>query len=311
MQDRQDCTDVRQEDGTVPDLEEVNMEPINETIQVKKSKEVLSFITGVTYSNVPSWYGYTARDLKLDLILPKRKEDHAPCPVIVWLCGGAFMVCDRTVWLPELVRFARAGYAVASVEYRCSNEVTFPEPLIDIKTAIRFLKAHAEEYCLDAGRFYVMGESAGGTMAALVGTTGGMEEYERGDYPDYDSSVQGIVDFYGPTDFDITERTTIESTDNIPDWSMKAFLGCASYQENREKASAVHYVSAKTPPCMILHGLNDKVVNPEHSRTFYETLIRHDVYAECWFLEDAVHGDDLFFQDEMVGRILQFLQKIA
>lgn len=273
-------------------------------------QEVLSLITGISYAVVPWWYNAALRDLKLDLILPKHRENHPPCPLIIWLCGGAYMVCDRSVWLPELVRFARAGYAVASVEYRCTNEVTFPEPLIDVKAAIRFLRSHAQEFCLDPDHFYVMGESAGGTMAALTGTTGGLREFDRGDYLDCSSSVQGIIDFYGPTDFKITERTAVPA-ENIPDWCMKAFLGSgSSYQENLVKASAVHYVSDRTPPAMILHGLSDQVVDPEHSKAFFEALKKHNVYAECWFLEGAAHGDDLFYQDEIIEKVLAFLQKI-
>lgn len=294
--------------GSIIGSNKMNAE--EKTLEVTMKQEVLSLISGISYAVVPSWYDASLKDLKLDLIVPKHRNGHKPCPVIIWLCGGAYMVCDRTVWLPELIRFAREGYAVASVEYRCTNEVTFPQPLIDVKAAIRFLRAHAQEFCLDPDRFYVMGESAGGTMATLVGTTGGMKDFEQGSYLEYDSRVQGIVDFYGPTDFKITERTAAAS-DDIPDWCMKAFLGTSTYSENLVRASAISYVSEQTPPCLILHGLADQVVDPAHSKAFFKALKSHNVYTECYFLEDAIHGDDLFYQDEMIERILTFLRKIA
>ena len=73
------------------------------------------------------------------------------------------MVVDRSVWLPELMRFAARGYVAASIEYRTSNEAQFPAQLTDVKAAVRYLRAHAEDYSIDPGRIFAMGESAGGT----------------------------------------------------------------------------------------------------------------------------------------------------
>lgn len=122
------------------------------SIKMQKTKEVLSFITDIAFSNVPCWYDAARRDLHMDLIVPKNRQSHAECPVVIWICGGAYMVVNHSVWLPEMVRFARAGYVVTS---------------------------------------FVMGESAGGTMACLIGATADQKEYDQGDYLEYDSSVKG------------------------------------------------------------------------------------------------------------------------
>ena len=76
---------------------------------IENKREVLSLITDITFSNVPCWYGGSRRDLKMDLIVPKNRSNHPACPVIVWICGGAYRVVNRSVWLPEMIK-AREGY---------------------------------------------------------------------------------------------------------------------------------------------------------------------------------------------------------
>ena len=106
-------------------------------LHVERKREVLSLVTDITFANIPCWYGASRRDLKMDLIVPKNWTAHADCPAIVWICGGAYRVVNRAVWLPEMMRFARAGYVVASIEYRTSSEAIFPAQLIDVKAAVR------------------------------------------------------------------------------------------------------------------------------------------------------------------------------
>ena len=72
-------------------------------LQVERKREVLSLITDVTFASVPCWYGASRRDLKMDLIVPKNRTAHAACPAIVWICGGAYRVVNRAVWLPEMM----------------------------------------------------------------------------------------------------------------------------------------------------------------------------------------------------------------
>lgn len=277
------------------------------SIKIKKTKEVLSLITGIAFSNVPCWYDAARRDLHMDLIVPKNRQGHAKCPVVIWICGGAYMVVNHSVWMPEMVRFARAGYVVASVEYRTSNEAQFPAQLVDVKAAVRYLKAHSEQYCIDPDRIFVMGESAGGTMACLIGATADQKEYDQGDYLEYDSSVSGVVDFYGLVDLD---AVACNACDTVPAWTMQAFLGASYEKEQAEKASAIKYINEKTPPFMILHGTEDPIVPIEQSRNLYETLQKNGIRADYYEVEGAVHGDDVFYEDGVVDKILDFLGSI-
>lgn len=280
---------------------------MKETLNIERKQEVLSLVTDIAFANVPCWYDATRRDLHMDLIIPKQRTGHKPCPVIVWICGGAYMVVDHSVWMPELVRFARAGYVVASIEYRTTNEAHFPAQLIDVKSAIRYLRAHAQQYCIDPDRIFVMGESAGGTMACLLGTTGNMTEYDQGDDLAFSSSVQGVVDFYGLTNMDPNARI---SGGAVPYWTMDAFLGAQDAASQAQRASAVNHVSQDTPPFMILHGSEDPVVPLEQSQRLYDVLQENGVNSEFLILEGAAHGDDRFYQNEMVERILAFLDRI-
>lgn len=281
---------------------------MKETLNIEKKREVLSLITGITFSNVPSWYGATRRDLKMDLIVPKAVQGHKPCPCIIWVCGGAYMVVDRSVWMPELMRFAEAGYVVASIEYRTSNEACFPAPLIDVKSAIRYLRTHAAEYCIDPKHIFIMGESAGGTMACLAGTTAGIPDFEEGDHLGVDSSVQGIVDFYGITE---VSRNSCNSGGPVPPWAMDSFLGVNFTPEQAAKASALSYVSNNTPPVMILHGTADPLIPVEQSQKFYDLLKTNGIKTDLLIVNGAAHGDDLFYQDEVINRILHFLNQLV
>lgn len=284
---------------------------------IEKKREVLSLITDITFSNVPCWYSASRRDLKMDLIVPKNRTAHSACPTIVWICGGAYRVVNRSVWLPEMMRFARAGYVVASIEYRTSNEAIFPAQLIDVKSAVRFLRAHAKEYCVDPGKIFALGESAGGTMASLLGVTGNQKELDQGDHLDQTSAVQGVVDYYGVVDLSdaSAERdrmsAAVNQSNDVPYFSFEEFLGVGYGKAEAEKASAIRYISEKTPPFMILHGTKDTVVPMAQSEKLHDVMQKKGIPCEFLVIEDAAHGDDLFYQDEVSDSVLQFLNSIS
>lgn len=280
---------------------------MRERLTVQREKETLSLITNVTYANVSSWYDATRRDLHMDLIVPKNRADHAPCPTIVWFCGGAFRVMDRSVWIAELTRYAEAGFVVASVEYRTGNEAVFPAPLVDAKAAVRYLRAHAKEFCVDSERIVSMGESAGGAIACLLGVTGNTREYDQGEHLNHPSAVQAVVDFYGLADMTIS-LDGFEGNDIIPPWMLEEALGVRYSREQALSASALAQVTPSAPPHLILHGADDQVVSLRQSAAYYEKLRENGVPAILLELEGAQHGDDLFYQSPIKDRIIAFLK---
>ena len=278
---------------------------MKQTLSIDLTYETLVLAEDITYSRVGDWYDATWQELKLDIICPKFREGHASQPCIVWICGGAFITERKDVWLPEMVDFARMGYTVACVDYRTSDKAGFPAALIDIKTAIRFLKAHAADFCIDPARIFTMGESAGGTLASLAGVTAGSPEWEQGEWQDQDSTVAGVVDFYGLEDVEAVAGLTAE---NVPGWQMTAFLGDDPVK-NMKLASSVNHVTADTCPFIIFHGSADATVPVAQSESLYKRLTDAGVRADLYIVEGAIHGDPLLYQPEVKSIIDRFLRE--
>lgn len=133
---------------------------------------------------------------KLDLYLPK---DGTNLPLIINIHGGAFKAGSKENGVP--LEYLTQGCAVASINYRLSQHAIFPAQIEDCKAAVRWLRAHASEYRLDPNRFAAWGSSAGGHLAAMLGTTGDTQQFDVGGNLDQPSRVQAVVDYFGPTDF--------------------------------------------------------------------------------------------------------------
>src|SRR5262249_12628746 len=132
----------------------------------------------------------------LDLYLPSAEQ---PVPLIIWIHGGAWRVGSKEDDLP--LDYLAQGCAVASINYRLSQHALFPAQIEDCKAAVRWLRANATRFKLDPQRFGAWGPSAGGHLAALLGTTGAVRAFEVGANLVVSSRVQAVVDYFGPTDF--------------------------------------------------------------------------------------------------------------
>ncbi|KAI1623596.1 lipase/esterase [Exophiala viscosa] len=204
---------------------------------------------------------------KLDLYLPPKGTTLSP--VIVYIHGGAFMYGNKeTELIPKHMR--DRGYAIASLDYRLSGDATSPAAVEDCKAAVRWLRANAERYRLDPDRVVAWGESAGGHLAAMIGATGDIKEFDVGEYLDVSSAVQGVVDYYGPTDF-------LQMDDHAPPGSQmhnhanspeSRYIGgnITEHPDKVKRANPMTYVSASTPPFFIAHGTDDHLV-PFHQST--------------------------------------------
>lgn len=165
---------------------------------------------------------------------------------------------------------------MASISYRSSDIAVFPEPLEDCKAAIRWLKAHAGDYDFDPSRVGVFGGSAGGHLAALIGTTGGIDDFDRsGPCQGVSSRVQAVCAAAAPTDFmDVVRRFPDGSFDATLDLMAQHLGGKVS--ENPEKAARANpitYITADAPPFLLLHGDVDNVVPVSQSEILHEALL--------------------------------------
>lgn len=282
---------------------------MKKNLQVDLKRETLSLIANVTYKNEKAWYGETERPMHMSLLVPKHKENHPEGrPLVVLLCGGALSVVDHNIWLPQMVWFAERGFIVASVEYRTSNDAPLPAAMIDVKAAIRYLKAHAAKYCIDPENVFVMGESAGGMLASLTGVTAGMDEYEEGDFREWSSTVNAVIDIYGVADLrkacetanagSISQVTRLQGAGLTPDdtdWS------------RLDEFSAIRYVNEKTVPFLILHGTKDEKVDISQSEAFYDRLTECGVPCDYYRLVGCIHGEDRFYQEEVLEIVREFI----
>ena len=210
----------------------------------------------------------------MDLYIPDRAKK--PMPVILWLHGGAWLMGTKED-TPALF-FMKSGYAVASINYRYSTEAIFPAQIEDAKAAVRWLRANAEKYHFDTNRIVAFGNSAGGQLAALLGTTGDIKPLEGNlGNPDQSSKVQAVVDWCGPTDFiGIEEQGDAKNQLRLTDPKgpvAKLFGGLPSKKrELAAAASPLTFVTKDDPPFLIMHGDHDTVVPIKQSSDFYEVL---------------------------------------
>ncbi len=294
------------------------------TIHVERKEPVILQCTDLVYSQKPYWCNATRFPLKMSILHPRTFFDYdgkpGSLPCILWIAGGGWTEVDHNVWLPELVYFAKKGYVVASVSYSLPATWFFPEMLIDIKQAIRYLKAHAGEWQIDADRIAVMGESAGGHLAALAAATGDRAEFEQGDYLEQDSSVKTAVVYYGAVDMANFEgRESLSSYDEKEQFLLRGKLepqslavGVPYLRKHEELGRMIDprsYVTEKTPPFLLLHGTGDTQVPMYHSDVLYHALEDAQVPVEYVVIEGVDHAAAEFFQQETKDLVLAYLSE--
>jgi acetyl esterase/lipase len=257
----------------------------------------------------------------LDIYLPD--EGAGPFPVIAVIHGGAWMMGDkRDVQQLPMLEGRKRGYAVVCIGYRLSGEAIFPAQIFDCKAAIRFIRGSAEKYGFDPCRIAVWGGSAGGHLSALLGTSAGVKDLEDLSMgsPNQDCSVQAVVDWFGPTEDFLKMDDELKSsgsgvTDHSTPGSPESMLLGRLITEVPELvrwASPMTYVSAKTPPFLIQHGLKDQLVPVEQSIHF-ATALEKAAGKERVTLEllpGVYHADPAFETSENTERVLDFLDSV-
>jgi acetyl esterase/lipase len=226
----------------------------------------------------------------LDLYLPAKQKSDKKLPLLVWIHGGGWRAGSKAD-VPAPTALALNGYAVASLNYRLTDRAKFPAQILDCKTAIRYLRKHADEYGIDADRIGVWGASAGGHLVALLGTTNDSKEFDRvGGNLDVSSRVEAVCDICGPSDL-----TTIKQQCG-PDYRLKdmvrTFLG-GDPEEVKDialDASPVAHVAPGNPPFLIMHGDHDELVPYEQGKELYNALKKAQVDARLFTAKGGTHG---------------------
>lgn len=261
-------------------------------------------LRGITYAKVAD------SELALDLYLPPETtaaDAKTPPPLLIWIHGGGWSEGGRGFC--PLSPLAKEGYAVASISYRLVPKALFPAQAHDAKAAVRWLRAHAADYGYDPAHIGVSGESAGGLLAALLGTSVGVAELE-GDLGNNDisSRVQAVADLCGPSDFTLEDteqadvpallmsgdphKVTLGKTIIARNTIITRILG-GTLAQKRELArlmSPVVHVTPDDPPFLLIHGDKDYLVPISQSEALRDALVSAGVEARLEVVPGAGHG---------------------
>lgn len=288
-----------------------------EVIQVPETRGQIDALNGIVYAQI----GQTrsVRALRMDLLVPRNSDRK---PAIVYFPGGGFTSADDGKFIEMRMALAEAGFVVAAAEYRVVPD-TFPAPVVDGKAAVRYLRGHAKEYGIDPARIGVLGDSAGGWLAQMLGTTNGDKAFDAGDFLDQSSDVQAVVTLYGLSNLlnvgegfpeavqKVHESPAVTEALLVHGAAFAAFPG-ATIQSDPAKAlaaSPMGHVAGRKPPFLILHGSADTLVSPRQSAQLYEALKQGGNQAEYVLVEGAGHGDLHWFQPPVIERVVQWFRQ--
>ena len=222
-------------------------------------------------------YLATGRTETLDLYLPAARPSGTRSPGIVFIHGGGWTGGSKSEGRSAEVctTLAEAGYVCVSVDYRLTKHDRWPTNLYDCKNAVRFLRYHADKYGVDSSHIGVIGGSAGGHLALMVGMTDDVPALEPpAPYPGVSDRVQAIVDMYGISDIRTRKEISPDGTPGqIAPLSDTVFGDKPDVTDaDRAQASPATHLSASTPPILILHGTRDTTVDRDQSITLDKLL---------------------------------------
>ncbi len=295
-------------------------------IRPRIQRSTLTLLDNIVYSHAKQSDG-SILDLKLSILLHYGNQEmrlasgmttdapSKPLPAIIWVPGGAWRGTDKNQSIAEMQFLAERGFALVSMYYRSSAQAHYPAQLIDVKAAVRFLRAHAEQYHIDPNRIGMIGRSAGGYLASMVAMNNDLGESDE--WSDYSSDIQACCDLFGPVDLSqLLQKTTAEVNSGHSRWSSikksheGALLGGSeeTLPKRAYEASPIHYINRAMCPIAIFHGDQDPIVPLKISEDFYDAIVSAGMESRAEFYEvtGAGHGTREFFQDSTKQLIADF-----
>jgi len=245
----------------------------------------------------------------LDLYLPPHST--TPSALLVWIHGGAWREQDKYGDMNYMKNLLHTvldkGYALASIDYRNSTTAKFPAQVQDCNRALSFLANHAGEYALDTSKIVLIGFSAGGHLASLLGLSNNNtvpDFYFNQQKPAF--TIKAIVDFYGPSNFIMFYNS---GDPNVASDPVSVLLGASPLKrpDLATLASPVTYVDKNDPPVFIVHGENDTVVPLQQSIVLQSYLNLAHVKNELTIVKGAPHFGEPFDNAELRAKLLAFL----
>jgi acetyl esterase/lipase len=244
----------------------------------------------------------------LDIYLPANAK--GKIPLVILIHGGGWWANDKYADLGYMKKTIAAlvsqGFALASIDYRWSTQAVFPAQIQDCNRAVSFLYENADTYGFDTKRFAVLGWSAGGHLAALVGLSKNnnvLNFFMPNSNKNF--NIKAVVDFYGPAEMVLLPKA---DDDKSPEGIL---LGAAPLDrpDLAKIASPVTYVDKRDPPFLIIHGEKDDMVSPKQSKLLQAWLNTEGVQNELIIVKDAPHYGVMFDADEVSVKVVGFLKK--
>jgi len=232
---------------------------------------------------------------RLELDIYRHRGRPTGSPILLYTHGGGWVIGNKAQQgLVTVNHMASRGWLCVSINYRLSPRATFPDHLLDLKRAIKWVRENAEQYGGDPSFIVLAGGSAGAHLSALAALTPNAAEYQR-DFPDVDTTVQGCVAYYGVYDF----------TDRYGHWPHNMFRmmlekaimkrRLADAPEEYAKASPIDRLGNHAPPFLMFHGTRDNLAPVGDARKFAEAF-RERTGAPVAYVElpGAQHAFELF-----------------
>jgi len=248
----------------------------------------------------PQWQGtrsvtYCVEDgqaLLMTLFAPNNPGvSQHPVPVVLQVHGGGWQQGSRFTSLADSTTatdLVSAGFMVASIDYRLAPKYPWPDQIVDVECAVRFLRAHATTFGIDPTRIAAWGDSAGGQLVSLLGTANVSQPWQKGSYLTESSRVAAVVDEFGPADLGATDwpHSTAEMIRTV----FGAWPSAAS--PVLKGASPVTYVTAGDPPFLIIQGRDDQVVPVSQSEELAQRLRAVGNHPDLVLVDRGRHGLD-------------------
>ncbi len=259
----------------------------------------------IIHGNIP----YNSDTLKkhlLDIYIPAHAK--GKIPFVVFIHGGGWIGNDKYSdmgYMPNTIAaMLNNGMAVVSIDYRFATQAVFPVILQDCNKAVSFLFDNADKYNLDKNRIALMGFSAGGHLASLMGTSQNNKLsnfYFPNTYRPF--QYKAVVDFYGPTDLVLLPGNEDEKS---PEGKL---IGAAPLfrPDLAKAASPITYIDKNDPPFLIFHGEKDDMVSNKQSKLFSAWLNYYGVNNELTIVKDAPHFGSMYDVEEIRNKVIAFL----
>lgn len=262
----------------------------------------------VTVRHVPdiAFTGEGEETLRLDLAMPAQGD--GPFPAVVCIHGGGWTGGERKQMAGTIEALARRGYVAIAPDYRLAPKHRFPACIQDCKAAVRWLRANAAEYKVDASNIGAVGLSAGGHLACLLAMTRCVAELEgTGCHAEHSSDVQAVVGFAAPTDL----TAPAIHTEKVLKLNLVPLLGGApaTLPQAYRQASPLSYNAQGAPPMLLIHGSADPVAPVQQAHDLATKVRDAGGTAVVQVLEGEGHtwgGSNLLWS---IARMLHFLDE--